>query len=345
MANNTFTIVGKIGINKETDKFKPYEERDNGQGWKSKRLSFFVKNSLNYCNLEVQGGYSQKNPVVYGFTKSTEGEKGRAIQIPWDKRKDEEVIKNMAEFKKQVIVLDDETRRETIHEWDFIDNIKELLNNEELKDCLYKIVGNVVDSEYNGKFYRKFVPTRIYKVEEDAEQVSEGLLEFHFGEGCINDQFEQIGKVFLNGYTRVYDGSRKKEIGIPVENIEISFANVKEELREKVYKKYLEMFTVNGDEFKKIGLKVNYINSVETIAFDESMLDDEQKELIELGFITLEEVKKEMGGGKGNFTKTTRVTGLARGYSKGSQDTGLTIEEYLIKDEETIDLMDELLDL
>lgn len=345
MANNTFCITGKIGMNKETEKFKPYSQTDNGKGWNNKRLNFYVKNDMNYCNLEISGGYSDKKPVVYSFTKSVDGKKGEPIQIPWNKRNGEETLEKVAEFKKQVIVLGEDNRLQTIHEWDFIDNVLELLKSEEHKDSLYRITGNVVHSEYNGKFYEKFVPTRIYKVDEDTEQVSEGVLELHFGQGCIVDEYETLQKIFINGYTRVYDGNRKKEIGVPLQNIEISFENTKEELRQKVYEKYLEMFTVEDEQFKKIGLKVNYINSTQQVEFTEDMLDDEQKELIELGFITLDEIKKEMGMGKGAFVKTTRVCGLARGYSKGPQDTGLTIENYLINDEETDDLMDELLNL
>ena len=71
------------------------------------------------------------------------------------------------------------------------------------------------------------------------------------------------------------------------------------------------------------------------------MLDEEQLENIELGLTTLEEVKAEMGVGKGNFTEVTKVAGLARGYSKGGVDTGMTLENYIPKDDVMEDLHEE----
>lgn len=346
MAYNTFTIVGKLGIGKETDKFKPFENKNNGRGWNSQRLSFYIKNDINFANLEISGGYSDSKPVVYSYTKGDSNKKGEAIQIPWNKRKDKDIIDTIAEFRKNVIVLDENNRIEVLSGYDFAEEVYNIIKSDEYKDCLWRINGDVVTNEWNGKFYTKFVPSRIYKVDSDEEHISEGVLEFHFGEGCIDDQYETLNKLFIKGYTREYDGTRKKEIGIPLEPIEVSFANVKPELKERVYQKYKQLFTVEDEGFKKIGLKVNYISGAEDIEFSEDMLDDEQKEMIELGFITLEEIKKEMGSGKSNFNNITRVSGLAKGYSKGAMDTGFTLKDYLLDvDNNEEDDMDDLFDL
>lgn len=344
MAYNTFTIVGKLGVGKETDKFKPFETKDNGKGWNSQRLTCYIKNDVNFCNLEISGGYSDKKPVVYSFTKNDGDKKGQSIEIPWNKRKDEEVINKIAEFRKNVIVLSETERIETLSGYDFAEEVYNLINSKEYKDCLWKVEGNVVTNEWNGKFYTKYVPSRIYKVEDDAEHISEGVLEFHFGEGCIDDQYETMNKIFIKGYTREYDGTRKKEIGIPLEPIEVSFANVKPELKEKVYNKYKELFTVEDEKFKKIGLRVNFLSGAQDIEFNEDMLDEEQKEMIELGFITLDEIKKEMGSGKSNYSNVTRVAGLSRGYSKGAIETEFTLNDYLL-DVDNDDMDDDIFDL
>lgn len=349
MANNTFSIVGKIGIGKGTDKFKPYEVTNNGKGWNSKRLNFFVKNDINFQNLSVRGGYSEKNKVVYTLVKDEKTGRYVSKQIAWDKRMDSKSLENVAEFKKFVIVMGkdekgEDIRMEFIHEWDFIDNIKFLCENEEYKEKLWRVNGEVETTEWKGKFYTNFTPSRLYLVDDETEQVSEGVLEFHYGEGAVSDYFEDLKKIVLNGYTRQYDGSKKKDIGTPVENLEIDFSGVAEEKREKIYKKYLEIFTVEGEEFKKIGLKVKYLKGSETVEFDESMLDEEQLENIELGLTTLEEVKAEMGVGKGNFVEVTRVSGLARGYSKGGVDTGLTLSDYILEEEVMEDLHDDMMD-
>lgn len=348
MANNSFVIVGKLGIGKESDKFKPFQKSNNGRGWNSQRLSFYVKNDINFQNLEISGGYSETKPVVYSFSKGSEGKKGEPMQIPWTDRKNKDVIEKVAEFRKNVIIFDEENRMEFISAYDFAEAVHNIIKDDKYKDCLWRIQGDVVTNEWNGKFYTKFVPTRMYKVSAEEEHISEGVLEFHFGEDCIDDQYETLNKLFIKGYTREYDGTRKKEIGIPLEPIEVSFANVKPEIRQKVYEKYKQLFTVDGENFKKIGLKVNYLSGAEDVEFTEDMLDDEQKEMIELGFITFEEVKKEMGSGKSNYDSVTRVTGLARGYSKGAIETEFTIKDYVLSEDNNNDLdseIDSLFDL
>lgn len=345
MTNNTFKIIGKLGIGKASDRFNPFTSNTSERGWVSKRLSFYIKNDINFCNLEISGGYSSVNPVVYSFTKGSEKEKGKSIQIAWNDRFDKNVIDKVAEFKKNVIVFNNEKRTELISGYDFAQEVYNIINSDEYKDSLWKVEGNVVTSEWQGKFYTKYVPTRMYLVDDDSEHISEGTLEFHFGQNCIDDQYSTIGKIFLSGYTREYDGNRKREIGIPLQNIEISFANVNSALKDKIYKKWVNIFTCEDDEFKKIGLKVNYLSGSQDIEFNEDMLDDEQKEMIELGFMTLDDIKKEMGVGKTSYENVTRVAGLAKGYSKGSIDTGLTLKDYILDSNEDSTDIDDLFNL
>lgn len=341
MANNTFTFVGKLGIGKKSEKFNPYVEAESKGGWVSRKLIFNVKNPINFASCEIYGGYSKKNPVVYGFTKGKDGEKGVAVQIPFSERLDEKHVENMAEFKKFVIVLGKDVRNEFISEYDFAESLKTIIGLEMYKDATFKVVGNVVRSEYNGKFYTKYQPTRIYLIEEEEDKVpvSEGILEFHFGNDAITDEFEESKKIFLSGYTRDYDGSRKKDIGIPVKGLEIDFSGIEEKKASRAYKKYLEIFQNNNEdeEFNKIGLKVKIIKGTEEKPFDESMLDEEQLELIEMGLLDIEDVKKEMGFGFGPKVEAIKVVGLARGYSKGAKSASLYLDDYLLEDADVFD--------
>src|SRR5699024_9759902 len=163
MSRNDFVIVGKMGMNKGTDKFKPFEVTDNGKGWNSKKINFFVKNDLNYQNLTVRGGYSDKNKVVYTLVKDETTGKYKSEQISWDKRLEKSNVEKVAEFKKFVIVMGKDSegndiRMEFIHEWDFIDSIKFICEDEQYKDKLWKVMGEVVTSEWKGKYYTSFVP-------------------------------------------------------------------------------------------------------------------------------------------------------------------------------------------
>ena len=104
MANN-FKFVGKISIPKGSDKFKPYSENTSANGWKSRKLIFNVKAKGNVESCELFGGYSENNPIVYGFTKGNENEKGKSVKIPWNKRNDEKILEEQAPWKLSTIKI------------------------------------------------------------------------------------------------------------------------------------------------------------------------------------------------------------------------------------------------
>jgi hypothetical protein len=77
-----------------------------------------------------------------------------------------------------------------------------------------------------------------------------------------------------------------------------------------------------GDEIKELGVTVNFVNGAQQVDITMEMLSDEQRESIEDGMITFEELKRELGG-KANGDRVTeiRLTGLMKGYANGVQDT------------------------
>jgi hypothetical protein len=58
------------------------------------------------------------------------------------------------------------------------------------------------------------------------------------------------------------------------------------------------------------------------------MLSDEQREAIEDGMVTFEQLKEELGGTTyGERVTEIRLTGLMKGYSSGVQDTMYSIDD------------------
>lgn len=351
MANN-FRFVGKLSIPKGSDKFKPYSENTSASGWKSRKLMFNVKAKGNIESCELFGGYSEKNPIIYGYTKGENGEKGKSVQIPWSKRQDEKVIENQAQWKLSTIKLDDDVSMKFLSHWDMIQSLRDLLELPEYKEKTYAVTGNIEYQNYKGKVYTKYIPQRITVVDGDeVEETLEGTIELHFGEDAITDNFDDNKKIFISGFAMQYDGTAKKDLGVKVENLELDLSSVDEEKAEKMYKLWIKkVLKVTGDEYMKIGLKVKFINGTEQKEFTLDMLDEEQKEFIEMGLMTFEEVKKEMSSGYGERVKSIKINGLAKGYSKGAQETGMTLEDYLpevevFDDEDEIDDNDKSDDL
>ena len=97
---------------------------------------------------------------------------------------------------------------------------------------------------------------------------------------------------------------------------------------------------------RKINLACQQIDGAQRVAITYDDLDDDTKENIDYGLITLEEVIREMGGNMfGEKIQEIRIDKLGRGSSKGSETTMFTVEDMNKKpvsaveeDEEKVDL-------
>lgn len=113
MANNTFEFIGRLSVGKESEKFKPFEEKTSEKGWKTTTLKHNVVAGDNRHFLEIKGGHwADGHGEIYSFTKgevdaSGNRVKGESIKIPFKDRFKQENIDKVAEFKKHVVDLEE----------------------------------------------------------------------------------------------------------------------------------------------------------------------------------------------------------------------------------------------
>jgi len=370
---NTFEFVGKIVPIKESEKFKPYEEKVFESGWTNRQFKFNMACGCNRHMLEIQGGAwskeSKKDNFVYTFSKATDDGhgnkvKGENIKVSFADRLKQSEIDKVAEFRKLIVDLEQPNRRynlekaidkfkegtitteqmetlgcnsieecekaleesknkrkEFISSWDFAEYMNKLANSEKIKNKIFKVTGSYefTYSEKNNQFYRHFVPSRIYLANDDEEQISQASLGLFFNRESIDDNdFADTGKYHVNAFIRQYDGSFKKEIASPI-TITID-SNIDAKKAEGYKKKFT--FPETDANWREIGVTVSILDGAQKVEITEDMLSDEQKENLEYGFITLDDIAKEIGGSVyGDKVQDIIITGLARGYSKGSQDT------------------------
>ena len=257
------------------------------------------------------------------------GIKGEFIKVDWAKRNDKELLETVAEFKKFVIVLGEDKRMEFIHELDFLNALKKIMSSETYSNAKFRVMGEVQFQNYEGKVFQTLVPQRVYLVEADTESESIANIDLFYTNDALTDCFEDNKKVFLtNVYTRAYNSDLKADESYKVESIVADFSVMKEEMQEKAYKKFIEMFTVAQDEVKNVGLKLKLVNGVTKIEITEEHLTDEQREMIELGFMSFADIKRELGGNmNGDKVKEMQFAGLSRGFSSGAIETDLTIAD------------------
>lgn len=329
--SNTFTFIGKLNLGKETEKFKPIKTSKSAKGWLGTRLNFSLFNNTGYHNLEMFEGYMENGAtIIYclGKDKGSDGKLPR-MQVAWKDRFNQEIIEQVAGFNKYVIELGD-VKKEFLAGSDFLQELIAVLKNEAYKDTKFQIDGSVEYTRWNGKVYRKFVPRTVKTVSNEVADESTVRLDFYYTQGAINELTE--GKFIVSGFTRQYNSTLKAEEPF-VEEVIIDTTKATNEKQLKAFQLIKNRFMVNDESFMKLGVKTVMLNGREKIDITMEDLTDEEKELIEYGLATFEEIAREYGGTmNGDKVTEMKVVGFNYGYNKGAQLTTLTADDFEVVD-------------
>lgn len=224
-------------------------------------------------------------------------------------------------------------RHEFISEWDYIDFIKKVIDSEKYKDKLFFIRGNgeYQYSDSQQKVYESYIPTRIYLAADDAEPSSTATINIIFNSESLDEMsVEEKGKYYVNGHMMEYDQNRKANIPVPV-TIVIPVPEDDEKGKKKA-EAFKHKFMLDDDTYKEYGAIVNMLNGAQKTEITEDMLTDEQREGLDLGIITMDDIRAEIGGNVyGDRIREYQLVKPARGFTKGRQDTVWTDEDMIIK--------------
>ena len=95
-------------------------------------------------------------------------------------------------------------------------------------------------------------------------------------------------------------------------------------------------------------MKCNLLNGAQRKELDLDDLDEETRENIELGLITMEDVKRELGISNtfGDRVQEYQIIGLMSGFAKGASDTAFTEEDFQLKvaEAEADDVIDSIIE-
>ena len=254
----------------------------------------------------------------------------------------EECEKALADSKKK--------RHEFISEYDFVDFLNKFVNNEKIKDMMFRATGDYT-LEYNEKsdvWYREYVVTRIYRVENDAETKSEMTLNLVFGREAVDEEnFDTTKKYHINGYLSQYLSTYKKNFFCPMTLTIDGNGDEKAEKKATAFKKKFVFADNNERDYREIGLVCNVLDGSQKVELTEDMLTEEQRENLEFGLITMEDIQRELGKDiYGEKVTDVVVSSLARGYSGGAKDTDYAEKDFgkpraEISEDDEEDLFDE----
>ena len=240
-------------------------------------------------------------------------------------------------------------RHEFISGWDYIDYIFKLIDSGKYKDKKFFIRGNgeYQYSDKNQRVYESYIPNRIYLAADDAEESSTATINVLFNSESLDEMsVEEKGKYFVNGYMMEYDGNRKSNIPVPVTITSPVPTDNADEKAKKRIEAIKHKFMVEDDSFKEYGAVVNMLNGAQKLEITEDMLTDEQREDLDCGLITMDDIRAELGGSVyGERIREYQFLKPAKGFTKGRQDTVYTADDMVIKllaDE--VDEMEDLFD-
>lgn len=340
-----FEMVGKLALAKDSDKRKCFEEIRYKKGEKNKQgvprkddftmrnLRLTMKSGDNFFNVDVKGNLigSEDTAIIKSMKKTSEG-KYENCEFKYKDR--EKHVGELAEFKKCVFVNGNE-RNEFVNEYEFSMFVHNELSKEENQSKLYKIVGDIEYSEYTNpktnetNIYTNYKVNRIYVVKEDTEQTATATMDMLITENAIDDsELEEKGSFKISGYVPQYLNKEQPNKGY-FQILEFPL-NIEDETKRRIKFDLIKgLFNFEGSELAKIGFKINLINKIEEVEFDESMLTDEEKMYIELEIMSLNDFKDKYGKGKGGYIKKFEVDKISATYRLGAVPTELTLEQIL----------------
>lgn len=341
---NTFAFVGKITPVRNTDTFKGFDEKTFDSGWKTKRLVFSVVSGNNRNLVEINTGAwadSSKNSSIFTWSKSENGKPGEKMEVPFGDRNNPDVINKVAGYRLFTIDTDTYSHRKEVEEsgddkaieesynkkhhfiWndDFVESAKRLVYSDKISDMTFKVMGNIQYnySESKDKYYARYEVTKIYRVDA-SDYRSEVNVNFFFNKDAFtSDKYVDGDKVIVNGWTPFYDSMTHKNWFAPI-SLVLRCGGDNGEKRFNGFKKIFTTF--EESEVRNINLCCEAINGAEKVDITIDDLDDDTKNNIECGLITLDDAIKEAGGTMfGDKIQEIRISKLGRGSFSGAEDT------------------------
>lgn len=340
---NTFKFVGQIKKLDEKNDRKYIETKKLDSGWIIKRVKFRMNCGETSQFVDVSGGKwddESKNVVYTYMTKegTTNDKSVEKAQVAWNDRFKADIIERVPHYRRYTIDLASDKLRKKLTEegkteeataladkkyvyisvYDFVSKVEELLTSGAFGDKNYVVTGTVecnytFNKQGEATHYFSFVPTNIYLASENDEPSSVGKIDFYYNPdnylGYVNDK----GDIPVSGYMQYYDSMAKGSYFAP-RTLFLKNGYEKNEGLKNLLSKQSD--ATDGAEVVVLGLDVEYYNGSPKVDITIDDLQKDDKDLIEWGLKTFEDIKKE----KGDKVYEDRVSciyiqNIARGYS------------------------------
>ena len=293
--------------------FKKENLLKDKQGSTWRKISFGITdeqgNNTQYVECsEFGAGNSFKVKTV------TEDGKYEDIDVSWSERNDKKVIEDVANFNKKYVF-----GNVRLHNHDVIDDVLKAVDTGVLFPAKFEegkiksgvkvtVSGQIKINYFNGNFTQVFEFTRLNVAKEYVPCEFTGSVSLVFNKEAVK---ERKDKFIVNGY--VYDyikpqGHERGEMKLLPQTLVV---NKKDELGERIGQFLMENMKTKKDEFKACRFDVKVIKGAEEVEPEDIKPTDEQKMLIDMGLLSLEDIMEKAVGRKVNEVRVDKI------YAKG----------------------------
>ena len=315
--------------------FKKENLLKDKQGSTWRKISFGITdeqgNNTQYVECsEFGAGNSFKVKTV------TEDGKYEDMDISWNERNDKKVIEDVANFNKKYVF-----GNVRLHNHDVIEDVLKAVDDGKLFSAKFEegqiksgvkvtVSGQIKINYFNGNFNQVFEFSRLSVAKEDAPFEFSGSVSLVFNKEAVK---ERKDKFIVNGY--VYDyikpqGHERGEMKLLPQTLVV---NKKDELGERIGQFLMENMKTKKDEFKACRLDVKFIKGAEEVEPEDIKPTDEQKMLIDMGLLSLEDIMDKAVGRKVNEVRIDKI--YAKGdYKRFSFLTNFKQKDVFVEEEE-----------
>lgn len=219
-----------------------------------------------------------------------------------------------------------------ISAYDFVDCLHKFISNPKISDLTFKVTGTYeVDyNENKDTWYTHYYVQRVYLQNSDTPTVSNATFDFVFGREAVDDtDYEETKKAKVIGYIPQYLSNYKKTCFYPFEFTLDGSKSEADDKKAKFWMKKFEFPEVSDCDYREIGIVCKVLNGSQEVEITEDMLTEEQRENLEFGLITMEDIKAELGKPVyGDRVVAFVPEKLAKNFSKGAVDTSYTDKDF-----------------
>lgn len=335
----TFEFVGKLKkIERESEKFKAFDEKRYDSGWTNQTFKFNAVNGNNSHIVQIRAGFWSKadgsvdtsKMKIYTQSKAEGGAKSQQMEVAFSDRANPDVLSRVAYFRKFGINLnapgeakDPSKDHEYLFEGDFMTTLRKLMDNPNFIERRVYMKGSmdIQYSESTGVFYRTFVPSRIRFASDDEKDMMRLSLDLIYGSDAIDEGDD--GVLHVNCYHRYYDANYRKDACKGQTTCPIQFVVRDQKIFDLVRRRFINF--PDECKFAKTDTMLDVINGTEVVSLTYDDLSDEAKENIDFGLSTLEDEIRLAGG----TAFGDRVTELRFASSRNIQGTAYETEDLL----------------